>query len=109
MVTHPDSVEVTTNGFSIESLAIVPKPLDKPLAAGPLGLEHEPASAVHFRHWEHNAGEAPLGNSPVAISLHGEVQTRVPLPFDSEQANVSLSASAYQSSPARFMLRLWQG
>jgi len=80
VVTHPDAVEVTTNGFSIESLAIVPKPLDKPIATGALGLEREPASAVHFRHWEHNTGAEPLGYNAAGISLRGDVRTGIPIP-----------------------------
>ena len=71
------SVELATGGFAIESLAIVPEPLGKALASGPLGLGREPASAVHFRHWQHNTGAGPLGYSPVGVSLRGAVKTGI--------------------------------
>ena len=74
-VNEAGAVELATDGFAIETMAIVPKPLEKPLLRGALGPEREAAAAVHFRHWEHNTGAGPLGYSPVGISLRGEVRT----------------------------------
>lgn len=70
------AVELATDGFAIDSLALVPKPLAKPLASGSLGIDREPAGVVHFRHWQHNTGAGPIGYSPVGISLSGDVKTR---------------------------------
>ncbi|NQT87994.1 hypothetical protein HQ560_14600 [bacterium] len=69
----------TTAPFSIETAAILPqKPKKRPLK-GALAREVEPVPAVHFRHWEHNAGAAPLGYSPVGVTLRGDVKTHVPI------------------------------
>ena len=76
-VSASNSVAFHTDPFAIESLAIVPEPLDKPLASGPLGPDREPATAIHFRHWQHNTNAGPLGYSPVGISLHGDVKTGI--------------------------------
>jgi len=72
-----ESVAFTTSGFSIETLAIVPKPPGKKLASGRLGAEREAWPVVHFRHWEHNTGAGPLGYSPVGVSVRGDVKTGV--------------------------------
>ncbi|MFW6162273.1 MAG: glycoside hydrolase family 38 C-terminal domain-containing protein, partial [Planctomycetota bacterium] len=82
------SVAVTTDGFAIDSLTVVPEPPEKPPLSGRLGPEHEPASVVHFRHWQHNAGAAPIGYSPVAIALRGDVKTRAPI----RQGGVTVNA-----------------
>ncbi|MFP4058802.1 MAG: glycoside hydrolase family 38 C-terminal domain-containing protein [Candidatus Brocadiia bacterium] len=74
---YDDTVEVASGGFGVDSMILLPRPLEKSLASGPLAREAEPEPAVHFRHWEHNAGAAPLGYSPVAISLHGQPRTRL--------------------------------
>jgi hypothetical protein len=75
-----DTVAFTTGGFSVETLAIVPEAPERAAASGPLGPDSEAAPIVHFRHWEHNAGAAPLGYSPVGISLRGRVRTGIHIP-----------------------------
>jgi len=70
-------VPITARGFAIDSAALVPKLPEKPKAAPTLGPEAEPASVVHFRHWQHNTGAGPLGYSPVGVSLSGEVKTGI--------------------------------
>ncbi|UCH35094.1 MAG: hypothetical protein JSV65_01710, partial [Armatimonadota bacterium] len=42
-----------------------------------LGREIEPVQPMHFRHWDHNLGEAPLGYSPVSVVLEGQVRTGI--------------------------------
>ncbi len=71
------SVAVASEGFGIDSVAIVPRPLRKPLASGSLGAEREAGAVVHVRHWQHNTGAAPLGYSPVAVVLRGDVRTGI--------------------------------
>jgi hypothetical protein len=73
------AVSFTTEPFAIETMSIVPKQPKKALLSGPLARESEPVPVVHFRHWEHNAGAAPLGYSRVGISLRGDVTTHIPI------------------------------
>jgi len=72
-----ESCTIPLGPFSIETL--VPSLTPPPLRGGfePLGVEVEKIQPIHFRYWQHNAGEAPLGNSPISISLHGEVKTGI--------------------------------
>ena len=49
-------------------------PAGKPCA---LGREIEPVQPLHVRYWDHNLGEAPLGNAPVSVVLEGDVKTGI--------------------------------
>lgn len=75
--------KVSVKPFSIESFCLIPKPwrakgpVPSRYAGESLGREREAAGVVHFRHWQHNQGEAPIGNSPVGISLNGQVQEKI--------------------------------
>ncbi len=61
--------------FRIETLRLrVPAPEIK-LGEAELGRRHEPGQPVYFAHWQHNAGAAPLGYSPIGISLRGHIIT----------------------------------
>ena len=73
------TVAFSTGPFSIETLAFKPAPPERSPATGELGPSTEPLPVIHFRHWEHNCGAAPTGYSPLAISLAGRVETRVPI------------------------------
>lgn len=42
-----------------------------------LGRETEPVQPLHIRYWDHNLGEAPLGNAPVSVVLEGAVKTGI--------------------------------
>jgi alpha-mannosidase len=68
---------VSVKPFSIESFCLIPEPWKRRGPAKSLGREREPAEVVHFRHWQHNQGEAPVGNSAVGISLQGQVQEKI--------------------------------
>jgi len=64
-------------GFEIESYRVVPR---RGSWTGPdqcLGAEQEPGQPVFFKHWRHNMGAAPLGYSPLGISLSGPARTGV--------------------------------
>jgi len=63
--------------FSIETTAVEVEPWPQPGPEKPLGAEIEIAQPIHARYWQHNAGEAPLGNNPVAVSLHGDILTGI--------------------------------
>lgn len=68
-------VELPVAGFGVETAAVVlERPDCVPLDGVVLGREREVAEVIHFRHWDHNAGAEPLGYSPVAIALSGEVK-----------------------------------
>ncbi|MBC7289092.1 MAG: hypothetical protein H5T86_13850, partial [Armatimonadetes bacterium] len=66
--------------FRIETLRMrVPAP-DASLGETELGRRIEPGQPVYFAHWEHNAGAAPLGYSPIGVSLKGDILTDTHVP-----------------------------
>ena len=42
-----------------------------------IGKEHETVQPIFSRFWMHNVGAAPLGYEPVAVTLHGPVQSKI--------------------------------
>jgi len=72
-----ESCTIPLAPFSIETLvaSLTPPPLRGGFES--LGPEVEKIQPIHFRYWQHNAGEAPIGNSPVSLTLHGEVKTGI--------------------------------
>lgn len=67
-------------GFHIETVALDVAAPGIDLGPEELGKRIETGQPVYFAHWQHNAGAAPLGYSPVGLSLCGEVKldTHVP-------------------------------
>jgi alpha-mannosidase len=63
--------------FGIETTLLEVDPWAQPGKEESLGAQVEVAQPVHARFWQHNMGEAPLGNTPVAISVHGEILTGI--------------------------------
>jgi len=60
---------------SIESVELVPDDRGGFLPPAALAREREPIQPLHVRHWQHNLGEAPIGNAPVSVLLSGETKT----------------------------------
>ncbi len=69
-----EGVSVNLKPFEIATLLLELKPPSAELGAQELGRRLEPGQPVYFAHWEHNAGAAPLGYSPVAITLRGRIR-----------------------------------
>ncbi|MCD6351183.1 MAG: hypothetical protein J7M26_03590 [Armatimonadetes bacterium] len=68
-----EGVRLKLTGFRIETVALqVPAP-EVSLGEDELGQRVEPGQPVYFAHWEHNAGAAPLGYSPIGLSLQGDI------------------------------------
>lgn len=74
-------------GFSIESALLNLEVPEQPCAGRLLGPDREAAEIVHFRHWEHNTGAEPIGYSPIAVSISGEILTGFPI----EQSGVTVN------------------
>ncbi len=84
---------IEENGFrfhlnpnSIETFLLCPEQ-EKWLSAKKLGKEKEDAPALFSRFWMHNVGAASLGYEPVAVTLHGNIQSKMPI----DQAGVTLA------------------
>ncbi len=77
-LTHENNSYTFSSGpFSIETQKVLPANFEKPGTNQDLGIDKEPVQPVYSKYWQHNAGEAPIGNSPVAISLSGEFKTGI--------------------------------
>ncbi len=72
-----DTINITATPFSIETYELDPHILAEKLPSATLGREEEISQPVYFKHWRHNLGAGPIGYSPVAISLKGELATDV--------------------------------
>ena len=71
------SVETHIMPFSVESLCLLPKKPKRKVKLVDLGRNREEAGVLHFKHWQHNAGDAPIGYSPVGISLSGDIEEKI--------------------------------
>lgn len=67
-------VSLAVPGFGIRTVGIQVQEPPAALGDEELGRTKEPGQPVYFAHWQHNAGAAPLGYSPIGLSLRGEVQ-----------------------------------
>ncbi len=73
-------VRLPIDGFGIESALLRPEqPREQPCTSMVLGPVKEAAEVVHFRHWEHNLGAEPMGYSPIAVAIRGEILTGYPI------------------------------
>lgn len=71
------SVETRIMPFSVESLCLLPKKAKLKAKLVDLGRDREEAGILHFKQWQHNAGDAPIGYSPVGISLSGSIEEKI--------------------------------
>lgn len=71
------SVETHVMPFSVDSLCFLPKEPKRKEKLVDLGRDREEAGVLHFKHWQHNAGDAPIGHSPVGISLSGNIEEKI--------------------------------
>ncbi|NIA11810.1 MAG: hypothetical protein GWP10_19315, partial [Nitrospiraceae bacterium] len=58
------------------------------LAGTSLGKENEDTAVLFSRFWTHNVGAAPLGYEPVAVTLHGQIQSKIPI----DQGGITVAA-----------------
>ncbi|MBI4379391.1 MAG: hypothetical protein HY578_09875, partial [Nitrospinae bacterium] len=72
-----NSYSFNSGPFSIETQKVLPANFEKPGTKQDLGVDKEPVQPVYSKYWQHNAGEAPIGNSPVSVSLSGEIKTGI--------------------------------
>ncbi len=67
---------LTFGANSIETILLKARP-SSTLKGKILGKEHESIQPIFTRFWAHNVGAAPLGYEPVAVTLHGPVESGI--------------------------------
>ena len=105
---RPASVPIRVSPCAIISVAVHLAPLPTRGETQELGPSAEPASPVHSRYWEHNAGAAPMGNQPVTIWLRGSVppgqNTRFTLGLSNDYRDREITGRARLTVPPDWQL-----
>jgi len=71
---HDGRLRLSLPGFRIQTVVLDVAAPSEGLGDEDLGARVEAGQPVYFAHWQHNAGAAPLGYSPVGLSLGGDIR-----------------------------------